>query len=544
MKGMQAISRGRSFAGLLRYVLSSERANGPPGRVVGGNMSHRQMSGLLAEFEALRSLRPDIAKPVWHNSLRLPKGQTLPDKVWMDLAAAYMHAMGFTSLHGWMAALHDDGDGQHIHIVACRVAADGSLYLGRNENLNSTQHIGALEIRFGLTETPQPQPNDKGSVTRASKRKLSANEINMVLSGGLLEAPREKLQRWIDEVFAANGRPAATEFVRLLRAKGASVQPNIASTGRMNGFSFVCDGIAFKGSSLGTHYGWAGLQKRGVSYVQDRDREELGRDQPSTRGTHQTSTGGRQAGREVPAPDVAAADIRNQALDRAPSDRARSETPYVARPDLGGHRVGAAVGGLVVRREHAVDTSTASPADDRSDNTVLARPSSAHPAKRGLSRVLPLHHGDEQASDKSDRRPSSSERRQDTAALSGVTRGKSAARRAFEGYSAVEIGSATQFWHLGRLAFWDHGDIVEVDDTSIVSVLAAMQLARMKFGSLLITGPSEFKAKCVALAAAHGFVIGNPELQTELRSAVLAREDRAPSFQDAADGEPRLGMGM
>lgn len=52
------------------------------------------------------------------------------------------------------------------------------------------------------------------------------------------------------EVFLAD-KPSTTEFVHQLAAQNIRAIPNIASTGRMNGFSFEYNGIAFKASQLG-----------------------------------------------------------------------------------------------------------------------------------------------------------------------------------------------------------------------------------------------------------------------------------------------------
>src|SRR5271165_489459 len=56
-----------------------------------------------------------------------------------------------------------------------------------------------------------------------------------------------------------------------------SIRANLATTGRLNGFSFQFNGLNFKGQSLGNAYKWASLQKRGVSYEQDRDYAQLER---------------------------------------------------------------------------------------------------------------------------------------------------------------------------------------------------------------------------------------------------------------------------
>lgn len=86
------------------------------------------------------------SKPVWHNSLRLPDGEHLPTEQWVEVADDYMKRMGFSETHLRAYVLHDDKDGQHIHIVASRIdATSGKLYLGKNENLISTRIIQNLK---------------------------------------------------------------------------------------------------------------------------------------------------------------------------------------------------------------------------------------------------------------------------------------------------------------------------------------------------------------------------------------------------------------
>lgn len=87
--------------------------------------------------------------------------------------------------------------------------------------------------------------------------------------------PRERLQYLIDTAIIDG--PTAPQFAQRLEEKGVIVRANVASTGRMNGFSFELDGLKFKGSELGKAYGWGGLQKRGVSYDAETDAVELQR---------------------------------------------------------------------------------------------------------------------------------------------------------------------------------------------------------------------------------------------------------------------------
>ncbi len=53
---------------------------------------------LIAEFDTASSLRADIAKPAWHNSLRIPKGEELTNEQWKLIADDYMDQRGSVTL--------------------------------------------------------------------------------------------------------------------------------------------------------------------------------------------------------------------------------------------------------------------------------------------------------------------------------------------------------------------------------------------------------------------------------------------------------------
>lgn len=238
-------------------------------------MSGQNARQLAAEFGQVRRLRPDIEKPVWHNALRLPKGDKLAAQKWVEMADDYMKRMGFTEAHPRVYWLENHPDGQHIHIAASRVSTDGKVYLGKNENLASTRHIQALEREYGLTITKGPTYDpETGKIEMPAARQVKKGEIEAAVRTGQ-EPPRQRLQRLIDDALA--DKPTAPQFAERLTAAGVTVHANMAGTGRCNGISFELDGVAIKGSQLGKAYSWKGLQERGLSYEQDRDRQELGR---------------------------------------------------------------------------------------------------------------------------------------------------------------------------------------------------------------------------------------------------------------------------
>jgi len=268
---MQKIKRGKSFAGVVLYALKPGTHHKTDPVVIGGNMLGASAAELITEFDASASLRADILKPVWHNSLRLPQGDSLTEEQWATFADHYMTHMGFSDTHLRCYVLHDDEGGQHIHIIASRVdLVGGKLYLGRNENLISTQVIQELEIAHELTKTIGPSPSHSPSPSSKRKR-LSRSEEQKEKREGQ-PSPKTFLQNTIDELLiTANDIP---RFIEALREHGITPVPNIATSGRMNGFSFEYAGIAFKASQLGKSYSWANLQAK-LRYEPERDNSLL-----------------------------------------------------------------------------------------------------------------------------------------------------------------------------------------------------------------------------------------------------------------------------
>lgn len=282
MKGMHKIKRGKSFAGVVLYAVRPASHHKVDPVVIGGNMMGSFAKELITEFGATKTLRPDVAKAVWHNSLRLPKNEALTNSEWTTIADDYMKRMGFSETHLRCYVLHDDKAGQHIHIIASRIdLSNRSLYLGKNENLISTRIIQQLEIDHHLTKTKGPElvaspspaslsrksPPQKSIIAIPKPKKLSRNEAMMEKYKGEL-SPKSVIQEALEALLV--DKPSTTDFVMQLAANNIKALPNIASTGKMNGFSFEHQGIAFKASQLGKSYSWSALQNR-LDYQPERD---------------------------------------------------------------------------------------------------------------------------------------------------------------------------------------------------------------------------------------------------------------------------------
>ncbi|MBA4822941.1 relaxase/mobilization nuclease domain-containing protein [Pantoea ananatis] len=258
MKGMNKIKRGKNFRGVISYALAPAAHHKTAPVIIGGNMIGLSVDEVTAEFMRTLKFRSDVLKPVWHNSLRLPAGEILTKQKWVVVADDYMKRMGFSDTHLRCYVLHDDEAGQHIHIIASRinVLADDQLYLGRNENLKSTRIIQELEEDHQLTRTKGPSPSSPPKV-----RKPSRNEEMMEARTGN-KAPKKVIQEAIEAVLSFYDNITIDDFVYELSKLKITATANIASTGKMNGFSFEYEGIAFKASQLGKDYSWSSLRQK------------------------------------------------------------------------------------------------------------------------------------------------------------------------------------------------------------------------------------------------------------------------------------------
>ena len=331
MKGMNKIIRGFTFKSVLIYCEGRGEKEAAEGRLIAGNMAGKNVNQLLAEFLVSRQLRPDIEKTTWHNSLRLPPGDHLDDGEWAVVVEDYMQRMGFSPAHPYCVWSHDDEGA--VHIIASRIGFDGGVYLGKNENLASTRHIQDLERTYDLRLTKGPEYINLSAEPEAlrplarDRVALKKSEIDQAVRTGQ-EPPKARLQRLID--VAISGRPSVVELAERLEAEGVSVRANLASTGTFNGFSFELEGIPFKGSELGKGYGWKGLQAKGVTYEQARDRKSFERYSTTARAVAgNTGIAGADFGADQPSTAFGGdTDAVGAELERSVSEA----TPANARP--------------------------------------------------------------------------------------------------------------------------------------------------------------------------------------------------------------------
>ena len=279
MKGMQKIRHGSSFSGVLTYAIDRDKDHKKePGRVVGGNVDAGTTAELANQFQATADLRPDIAKPVWHQSLRLPAGEHLSDERWAEVADDYMSKMGFTAQNPRVYIQHNDKAGEHIHIIASRINLDGKCHDGGHESMKSTRIIAEIEQKHGLTQTKTAQIDSNGKTLMPQHTRIKKGERDKALREQELPT-RTKIQKLVDKVINRLSTAigfSAKDLAENLEKEGVNINPNISdTTGNFNGFSFHMDSQYFKGSQLGINYTKKGLTERGMTYNKEAEAKAL-----------------------------------------------------------------------------------------------------------------------------------------------------------------------------------------------------------------------------------------------------------------------------
>lgn len=257
------ISRGNGFRGLANYILDKVK----DAEFLGGNIISNTSKDLAKEFSVCRKLRPEVKRPAYHISLALPEGEKIDDKKWLEVTQCFLRKIGVDiEMHQYFLAKHNDTDNQHIHIALNRIGFNSALFHGRNDVMLAINATHELEKEFGLTITPTFNHNN-----RSERKKPTRNEIQMTARTDELPS-RLALQNILDE--ALTEKIDVFAFIERCESAGATAIPNIAKTGRLNGFAFEYGGIRFKGSDLGAKYTYKNLKSK-VIYEQDRQAKRL-----------------------------------------------------------------------------------------------------------------------------------------------------------------------------------------------------------------------------------------------------------------------------
>ena len=247
--------KGRGFRGALEYDIAKEG-----GRIISRNMAGEKPRELAAEFGEIRKLRPKLGKAVMHVSLSAAPGEKLTDEQWQAIGQRYLRGMGFTD-NQFVMTRHTDTEHEHIHILANRITHAGEVVSDGQDYKRQETIMREIERDFRLQRVAPSIETERKAPTKG--------EIEGAIRTGQ-PSTRQQLQQLADA--AAKDCPDFTTYQERLEAAGVELVPVAQLQGaKLSGLSYRLDGVTMKGSDLGKSYTAAGIQKRGISYEQDRD---------------------------------------------------------------------------------------------------------------------------------------------------------------------------------------------------------------------------------------------------------------------------------
>jgi hypothetical protein len=222
-------------------------------------------NGDINSMRACARRRPDIKNPVGHVSISLPqKSGRLTKNEWQEILKTVRDEYGLDEAFPMQVWRHNDTSRDHLHIIFSRISVTGKCH----DAQNSAYRAAAIER---IVEDHHNLPLVPPSEFKTTNSKLTKNEIEQ---GVRTQQKPARLQIADALKIATQGRPTVQQFVERLNAAEIGVKASVATTGKMNGFSFSYDGIAFSGSKISKEFGWKALSER-ILYDEINDREFL-----------------------------------------------------------------------------------------------------------------------------------------------------------------------------------------------------------------------------------------------------------------------------
>ena len=247
------ITRGRNFRGCISYV-SDRKSIGAAGKkqaeYICGTVPHSSVKEMVREMMLPLSVK-SVEKPVYHISLSMPKGEERrSNEEWEAYVDAFLKRIGFPNSTPYCVYRHGDTECDHVHIVASRVALDGSVFLGQKDVEKAIKATQEIEKEYGLTRTEG---------LGKTRRRLELNEMKM------MERTQELSNKQIIKIYVEKSLAKSStmeDFILNLTDYGIAIRFNAAKNGRISGISFQRGDFAVKGSKLGSKYSYTALSRR------------------------------------------------------------------------------------------------------------------------------------------------------------------------------------------------------------------------------------------------------------------------------------------
>lgn len=166
------ISIGKSFGGCLRYCLEDKQEfsheqklalNKQDGlqhenraEVLEYNMCFGNKKELVSQFNDVRTLRPNLSKPVMHISLSLDPEDLFTKEKLRQIGQDFAKEFGFEN-NQYIVIYHKDTEHPHLHIVVNRIGFDGKTISDSNSYRKVAELCRKLELKHELKQVLSPQ---------------------------------------------------------------------------------------------------------------------------------------------------------------------------------------------------------------------------------------------------------------------------------------------------------------------------------------------------------------------------------------------------
>jgi Relaxase/Mobilisation nuclease domain len=258
------IKKGKSFAGLTKYLLEKEEAE-----LICTNLAGETPQDFYQQLSATRLLNPRVTSPVSHISISFPPTEKPNQEQLQEIVEGTLTWMGFEK-NLYFAASHSDRNHFHLHIAASRINIDGECVSDWYDKRRLEKVLRSLESQFDLTSVRCSWEVDRTAPTTGQKRRMMREKQEFEMGIRDKEAEKsavEKIQDAIENAIEPGIK--IVQFIDNLKVAGVETSLKVSDEGIIQGISYSIDGVAFQGRKLGRNSKACtieGLEMRGVNF--------------------------------------------------------------------------------------------------------------------------------------------------------------------------------------------------------------------------------------------------------------------------------------
>lgn len=271
------VGKTKTSGGAVDYVFRREKDGEQQPCAIGGNIFGTTRQEIKTEFREQEKLNSNVKNTITHFSISFPVGKKISDEDAADFADELMRNLGYEK-NPYIVVRHFDKEERtvapyaHIHIVASRIKDDGTLIEEWKIAEKAIEATKKIDWEFGFESVAYV----KLKAGEQRERNIKKDEYQMMTRTSKLSVLEEFKDCAAASLNGDQSEPRnIRRFVKDLQSGGFEVLPNVSqTTGRMHGFSFAKDGIAFTASRAGKEFKWANLSKE-LDYQPETDTKFL-----------------------------------------------------------------------------------------------------------------------------------------------------------------------------------------------------------------------------------------------------------------------------